>query len=71
MGKLGADICAAQRACTDIAPLACTYPRHFCLGYLGAIVPVATGVPELVVPHVAGDYMGEHWLATFALLAVR
>lgn len=22
------------------------------------------------LPHVAGDYMGEHWLATFALLAV-
>jgi hypothetical protein len=22
------------------------------------------------VPHVAGDYMGEHWLATFALLAL-
>jgi hypothetical protein len=20
--------------------------------------------------HVAGDYMGEHWLATFALLAI-
>ena len=23
------------------------------------------------LPHVAGDYMGSHWLATFALLAVR
>ena len=23
------------------------------------------------VPHVAGDYMGEHWLATFALLALE
>jgi hypothetical protein len=22
------------------------------------------------MPHVAGDYMGEHWLATFALLAL-
>ena len=22
------------------------------------------------VPHVAGDYMGEHWLATFAMLAL-
>ena len=21
-------------------------------------------------PHVAGDYMGEHWLATYALLAL-
>ena len=23
------------------------------------------------LPHVAGDYMGEHWLATFALLALQ
>ncbi len=23
------------------------------------------------LPHVTGDYMGEHWLATFALLAIR
>ena len=23
------------------------------------------------LPHVTGDYMGEHWLATFALLALR
>lgn len=23
------------------------------------------------VPHLAGDYMGEHWLATFALLALE
>jgi hypothetical protein len=22
------------------------------------------------LPHVAGDYMGEHWLASFALLAI-
>jgi hypothetical protein len=22
------------------------------------------------LPHVAGDYMGEHWLASFALLAM-
>jgi hypothetical protein len=22
------------------------------------------------LPHVAGDYAGEHWLATFALLAL-
>jgi len=25
---------------------------------------------EVSLPHVAGDYMGEHWLATFALLAL-
>ena len=23
------------------------------------------------LPHVAGDYMGEHWLASFALLALQ
>jgi hypothetical protein len=23
------------------------------------------------LPHVAGDYMGEHWLASFALLALN
>ncbi|HRE45968.1 MAG TPA: DUF2891 family protein, partial [Terricaulis sp.] len=23
------------------------------------------------LPHVAGDYMGEHWLASFALLALE
>lgn len=23
------------------------------------------------IEHVAGDYMGEHWLATFALLALE
>ena len=23
------------------------------------------------LPHVAGDYTGEHWLATFALLALE
>jgi hypothetical protein len=22
------------------------------------------------LPHIAGDYMGEHWLASFALLAL-
>ncbi|MFM5917801.1 MAG: DUF2891 domain-containing protein [Novosphingobium sp.] len=26
---------------------------------------------EAALPHVAGDYMGEHWLATFAVLALR
>jgi hypothetical protein len=25
---------------------------------------------ETALPHVAGDYAGEHWLATFALLAL-
>ena len=26
---------------------------------------------EASLPHVTGDYMGEHWLATFALLAIQ
>ncbi len=26
---------------------------------------------QAALPHVAGDYMGEHWLASFALLALR
>ena len=26
---------------------------------------------EAAMPHVAGDYMGEHWLASFALLALQ
>jgi hypothetical protein len=25
---------------------------------------------ESALPHVTGDYMGEHWLASFALLAL-
>jgi hypothetical protein len=25
---------------------------------------------EAALPHVAGEYMGEHWLASFALLAL-
>jgi hypothetical protein len=25
---------------------------------------------EAALPHVSGDYMGEHWLASFALLAL-
>ena len=25
---------------------------------------------EAGLPHVAGDYMGEHWLASFAVLAL-
>jgi hypothetical protein len=36
--------------------------------------PLALGTAErhlaASLPHVAGDYMGEHWLATFALLAL-
>ena len=37
------------------------------LGYPQAAKPHL----EASLPHVAGDYMGEHWLATFALLALE
>ncbi|WP_156840010.1 DUF2891 domain-containing protein [Novosphingobium aquimarinum] len=47
-------------------------------GALGADHPLATTTEEAAqahlaasLPHVAGDYMGEHWLATFALLALE
>ena len=40
----------------------------------GAVAPVAREAAErhlaASLPHVAGDYMGEHWLASFALLAL-
>ncbi len=39
------------------------------------VTPVARAAAERHIaaslPHVAGDYMGEHWLATFALLALE
>jgi hypothetical protein len=45
----------------------------------GALDPALAGLArdtadahiEASLPHVAGDYMGEHWLATFALLALE
>ena len=37
---------------------------------LPIIRDAATRHLEASLPHVAGDYMGEHWLATFALLAL-
>jgi hypothetical protein len=40
-----------------------------------ALRPTALDAAEVhlraSLPHVAGDYMGEHWLATFALLALH
>ena len=58
------------------------FSRAWCWNNLAAALPV--GDPRRVVmrdaaaqhlaaslPHVAGDYMGEHWLATFALLAME
>jgi hypothetical protein len=39
------------------------------------VAPIARDAAERHIaaslPHVAGDYMGEHWLATFALLALE
>jgi hypothetical protein len=35
-----------------------------------AIASLADAHLEAALPHVAGDYMGEHWLASFALLAL-
>jgi len=56
MGKLGADICAAQRACTDIAPLACTYPQAFLLGYLAdRAVLKETGLREAQATSLSND----------------
>jgi hypothetical protein len=42
------------------------------LAEAGAAVAEASAERHLAaaMPHVAGDYMGEHWLATFALLAL-
>jgi hypothetical protein len=43
--------------------------RAWCWRELGA--PAAADAHlAAALPHVAGDYMGEHWLATFALLAL-
>jgi hypothetical protein len=54
--------------------------RAWCWRSLAAMLgdhPVAARAREAAdrhidasLPHVAGDYMGEHWLATFALLAL-
>lgn len=44
------------------------------LGPAHPVAPIAEEVAQrhldASLPHVAGDYMGEHWLATFALLAL-
>jgi hypothetical protein len=48
-------------------------------GIADALAPEARAVAQAAaeehlaasLPHVAGDYMGEHWLATFALLALE
>ena len=42
-------------------------------GHADAPIARATATQHLAaaLPHVAGDYMGEHWLASFALLALQ
>ena len=55
--------------------------RGWCLRSIAATIAPSSRVDALIVralrhieaalPHVAGDYMGEHWLATFALLALN
>jgi hypothetical protein len=42
-----------------------TDPRHT------MAVEAARKHLDAALPHVTGDYMGEHWLATFAVLALR
>jgi hypothetical protein len=55
--------------------------RGWCWRAIGAALPaghplrpVATHAASehlaAALPHVTGDYMGEHWLASFALLAL-
>lgn len=39
-------------------------------GLRAALLAAADAHLAASLPHVAGDYMGEHWLATFALLAL-
>jgi Protein of unknown function (DUF2891) len=46
--------------------------RGWCMRQLGhaALRETAERHIESALPHVAGDYMGEHWLASFAVLAL-
>jgi hypothetical protein len=55
--------------------------RAWCWRSLGNVLPANDGRRALVLeaaenhliaglPHIAGDYMGEHWLASFAVLAL-
>lgn len=50
----------------EIAPLLQTKPAHQALLSQRAEEHLTASMP-----HVAGDYMGEHWLASFALLALN
>ncbi len=46
--------------------------RAWCMRALGgdALREPPSANIEAALPHVAGDYMGEHWLASFAVLAL-
>lgn len=55
--------------------------RAWCWGALAMALPVGDARRTVIeaaarrhleagLPHIAGDYMGEHWLATFAVLAI-
>lgn len=56
--------------------------RAWCWRHIAAVLPTdhplvvkaretATSHLAVALPHLAGDYMGEHWLASFALLALQ
>ena len=57
------------------------FSRAWCWRSIARVIddPVVAGLARAAaerhiaasLPHVAGDYMGEHWLATFALLALE
>ena len=42
-----------------------------CAGYSEIMQEAALCHLQASLPHITGDYMGEHWLATFALLAIE
>jgi hypothetical protein len=58
----------------------CNLSRAWCWREIAEMLPGETAMIarsaaerhlDASLPHVAGDYMGEHWLATFALLALE
>jgi hypothetical protein len=58
----------------------CNLSRAWCWREISSALPPQTSATArdaadrhlaASLPHVAGDYMGEHWLATFALLALE
>jgi hypothetical protein len=58
----------------------CNLSRAWCWREIASVLPAGTAAIArdaadrhlaASLPHVAGDYMGEHWLATFAMLALE